>query len=395
MTTLTARTREVIRAALLARLSARFVAGLAPLDVREPGDAWQMTDALAVLLSALEAQAASAPSQILPDRATGTWADAHGTAEGLPRQTGERDADYQTRLLAWWSYRLPTGSPASQVAVCEATDDCEEAYAYPCMGSGAVRGLCDVRVMGPAQGGSATNTRILDNAQLANVRDYIDGTVDAHGLPVVDGEQQRPVCAQMSATGNVLIYSPTPDPRDVTLSITNAPTHPWPWVGSHAIVASTSVSWTVSGDHSDLVDLPWLVPVATTVARGGYVRAVPTSATYNGGTNRTKFDVASGILPGVPLLTTGYPAPPNFEQVRDAIFAVFDALTPGDTTPTPSRYPAPTGARPAKLYLGALYAAAAEADGVSDVTITAPAATVTPAAYGLITLGTLTITRTP
>lgn len=393
MTILTARTREVIRAALLARLAARFAAGLAPLDVREPGDAWQMTDALAVLLSALEAQAAGALFQILPDRATGTWADAQGDAVGLPRQSSESDADYQTRLLAWWDYRLGTGSPADQVAVCEATDDCEEAYAYPSNGSGAVRGLCDLRLMGPAQGASATNSRILDNTALANVRAYIEGTQDIHGTSVTDGEQLRPVCAQMTATGNVLVYAPTPDPRDVTLSIANAPTHPWLWTGSHAIVASSATSWTVSGDHTDLIDLPWLVPVATTVARGGFVRLTPTTAVYNGGTNRTKFDLGGGALVGTPLLTTGYPAPPNWEQVRDAVFAVFDALTPGDTSPA-TRYPAPTGARPAKLYLGALYAAVSGADGVTDTTITAPAATVTPAAYYLITLGTLTVTKT-
>jgi len=389
---LDARTRETIRAALLSRLAARFDAGDAPLDIRDPGDAYQMTDALAVLLSALEGQAAGALSQILPDRATGPWLDAHGDAPPLPREAGELDADYQARILAWWAYRHPTGSPADLVAACEATDVVVEAYAYPSNGSGAVRGLCDVRVMGAAQGESAADTRILSNADLAHVRAYIEGDEDAHGTSTPGGEQRRIVGAKMTAAGNVEIYNPTAVAQDVTLAVANAPTPPWPWTGSHGIASSNTISWTVSGDQTALTGLPWLLFVGTSNARGGYMRVTPPTATFNSGPNTTKFD-APTTLPAAPT-GTGYPAPPNWEEIRDAVFGVFDALTPGDTSPA-TRYPAPTGARPTKLYLGGLYAAIEGADGVVDSSISTPAATVTPGALELLKLGTLTITKLP
>lgn len=387
---LDARTRETIRAALLSRLAARFDAGDAPLDIRDPGDAYQMTDALAVLLSALEGQGAGALSQILPDQATGSWLDAHGDVPPLPREDGELDADYQARILAWWGYRLPTGSPADLVAVCEATDFVTEAYAYPSNGGGAVRGLCDVRVMGPAQGESATDTRVLSNADLAHVRAYIEGDEDIHGTSTPGGEQRRIVGAKMTPLGNVEIYNATAQVQNVALAVANAPTHPWPWTGSHAIASSNTISWTVSGDHTDLAGLPWLLFVGTSNARGGYMRVTPPTATFNSGPNTTKFDAPS-TLPAAPT-GTGYPAPPNWEQIRDAVFGVFDALTPGDTSPA-TRYPAPTGARPTKLYLGGLYAAVEAADGVVDSSVTTPATTITPTALFRITLGTLTVTK--
>lgn len=387
---LDARTRETIRAALLSRLAARFDAGDAPLDIRDPGDAYQMTDALAVLLSALEGQAAGALSQILPDQATGSWLDAHGDVPPLPREDGELDADYQARILAWWGYRLPTGSPADLVSVCEATDFVTEAYAYPSNGGGAVRGLCDVRVMGAAQGESATDTRVLSNADLAHVRAYIEGDEDIHGASTPGGEQRRIVGAKMTPLGNVEIYNATAQVQNVALAVANAPTHPWPWTGSHAIASSNTISWTVSGDHTDLAGLPWLLFVGTSNARGGYMRVTPPTATFNSGPNTTKFDAPS-TLPAAPT-GTGYPAPPNWEQIRDAVFGVFDALTPGDTSPA-TRYPAPTGARPTKLYLGGLYAAVEAADGVVDSSVTTPATTITPTALFRITLGTLTVTK--
>lgn len=387
---LDARTRETIRAALLSRLAARFDAGDAPLDIRDPGDAYQMTDALAVLLSALEGQAAGAPSQILPDQATGSWLDAHGDVPPLPREDGELDADYQARILAWWGYRLPTGSPADLVSVCEATDFVTEAYAYPSNGGGAVRGLCDVRVMGAAQGESATDTRVLSNTDLAHVRAYIEGDEDIHGTSTPGGEQRRIVGAKMTPLGNVEIYNATAQVQNVALAVANAPTHPWPWTGSHAIASSNTISWTVSGDHTDLAGLPWLLFVGTSNARGGYMRVTPPTATFNSGPNTTKFDAPS-TLPAAPT-GTGYPAPPNWEQIRDAVFGVFDALTPGDTSPA-TRYPAPTGARPTRLYLGGLYAAVEAADGVVDSSVTTPATTITPTALYRITLGTLTVTK--
>lgn len=395
MSILTPRDRATLRGSLLGRLDVRTRAAIGiPLDTRAPGDAYQVSDALAVLLGALEAQASGAPSQILPDQAVGGYLTAHGDTTGLSRQSGESDADYGARILAWWNYRLPTGSPADWVAVAEEVDGVAEAYVYPYYDGYKARArlLC----MGPAQGSSVTNTRVPSNAVLDRVIDYINGVVDIHGNAVAEGEQQRIVCGQMHRGmsspgngGNVELAVPSVVTQAVDLAIANAATEPFPWSGSLAIASSTGTSWSISGDHTELLGLPWLLFVGTANARGGYVRATPTAATYFSGPNLTKFEVDVGILPASPT-GTGYPAPPNWEAVRDAVFTVFDALSPG--AGGANRYPALAAGRPSSLYLGGLYAAVMGVASVVNSDITTPVATVTANIEELITLGVLTIT---
>ena len=105
-----------------------------------------------------------------------------------------------------------------------------------------------------------------------------------------------------------------------------------------------------------------------------------------------------------------YPCPPNWETIRASVFAHFDALGPGDTTPA-SRWPSEATEARATLYRTGLAAevitgipvvttvttaatttTGTPASGVLSCTVTTPVADVTPAAKTVVTLGTLIVT---
>lgn len=383
---LTARDRDTIRAALLSRLADRYRGDAVKLDDRRGSDAWQETAALAVILSGIEAHAAGAVGQLLPDLATGGTLTSHGTVGEITRGATESTEDYRARVLAWWRERLPTCSEGDLVALAEATDACTQACVYrrlqPATAATYTAGCWTMVACGAPQGSSATNTRVLAAGDLAHVAAYIEGTEDEHGV-ATSGVQQRPVCGLV---GNYSVEACSTLATDVALALTNAPTHPFPWAGSHAIVGS-AVGWvTVAGDQSALAGLPMLAHIGTANARGGYVRVPILTAVFGGVNTTLTFDALAAAPTG-----TIHPCPPNFEQVRDATFALFDALGPGDTG-APSRWPSPSTSWPSVLYRVALRAAAMRAEGVRDVTDTAPGADVTPAAKTIATLRDFLVT---
>jgi hypothetical protein len=112
------------------------------------------------------------------------------------------------------------------------------------------------------------------------------------------------------------------------------------------------------------------------------------SGSYNGGTGLTTFTLST-TLAGTPGGVV-YPAPPNYRSLRDAVFALFDSLGPGDTIPA-SRWPTEATKGRATLYPSALVAAVLAVTGVLDVTVVTPAAPVTPAAKTIVSLGRLVI----
>jgi hypothetical protein len=221
---------------------------------------------------------------------------------------------------------------------------------------------------------------------LAHVRAYLDGTENAAG--VVNGpgtEQWRPLAAPL---GNLLVETITSTKQTVEIQVEAAVTHPFPWSGSYAIVASTDTTVTIAGDHEDLAGLPILANVGETLYRGGYYAVQVTTAVF-GGVN-TVLTLAETLL-AAPAGTI-YPAPPFWLALRTAIFTLFDALTPGDST-TPSRWPPVTASQPTVLRRAALMRSALSAPGVLRVTsIPLPAANVTPTTKAQITLGTLLVT---
>lgn len=385
MSLLVPRDRATIQARYLARRRGRYAARGVALETGVGSPEWLLASALAVMVEGLEAHGAAGLRQLHPDQAVGGMLSAHGDVLQLPRAAGERDADYQGRLAARWQERLPAGSPAEWVAACEAVTGVTDAYAYARLRPGTAGtftlGCSTIVVRGAAQGDSPTNTRIASGAVLAHVAAYLVGAEDAAGVAVTDGTELRPVCAQV---GNVSVEAISESVQNVEAVLTNAPTHPFPWTGSHAIVASTTGTITILGSYEDLAGLPLLANVGTTVYRGGYHRATVTTAVF-GGVN-TVLTLAAA-LDAAPTGTV-YPAPPNFEALRLRVLDLFDRLTPGDTNVNASRHPSVADA-PATLYLAALDDALLNGDGVIAATYNAPAADTVPAAKAQATLGTL------
>jgi uncharacterized phage protein gp47/JayE len=173
------------------------------------------------------------------------------------------------------------------------------------------------------------------------------------------------------------------------VQVTAAPTHPFPWSGSHVIGASTTADVEVNGDQSALEGLDVLVNVGTANARGGYVRATVATAVYDG-SSTTLLTFAAALAAAPSVGGSVYPCPPFFEEAQRAVFDLFDALTPGDTSPA-RRVPSELAAGRATLYASRLINAVLSVEGVLGVTLATPSANVTPSAKSLVTLGTFLV----
>ena len=134
---------------------------------------------------------------------------------------------------------------------------------------------------------------------------------------------------------------------------------------------------------SNLANTPVLVDVGNAYYRGGYYRVVLPAGSFAAG--NTTFDLTATPLPAAPTGTL-YPPPGNWSDLRTAIFAYFDSLGPGDTTP-PRRWPSEDNGARATVYRSALVAAAMAVPGVLSASVTTPGTDVAPTAKVVVTLG--------
>lgn len=290
-----------------------------------------------------------------------------------------------------------------------------QAYVYPLLepptvvpgpGVTATPGCVTVVAVGPAQGTSVDNTRIVptDNGStrlpgetLPLVYGYIEGTHTVAGVPTSDGVQLRPVTI---APGNYTVEAIRPDTVSVSIQVLNTASNAPSFTVLPVVdAASTQTAIEVTGDYSptgavDLSGKTAQVRVGAGLIRGGFEYTTLGTGTYNGGTGRTTFPVSP--LLGFPisgaasLLGTA----PNLQQIRDAVFAYFDQLGPRDTVP-PSRWPGEDVTGRSTLWRAALAGAVVNVDGVQTVTVVSPAVDTAPAwAKGVMTLNTLAIVVT-
>jgi hypothetical protein len=255
---------------------------------------------------------------------------------------------------------------------------------------------------GLAQGDSPNNSRLFGGASgavLTAVQDYVDGTRDRTGAAILGGTQLRPA----TSAGRRIQAHEVPAAQDVSLVLTLAATTPYPWAGSFSVDASsTATSLVLVGDASpsgtNLAGLAARIPVATTVARGGFqVRRLPTGV-LGGGKTTFNMDGMPGNgtpLGGIPTATFLVTAsPPNDDAIRAAVFAYFDSLAPGDTVILggPSRWPGTDLGAYDTLYRGTLGAAVIRgAPGVVNATVAVPATDITPGPRQIVTLGSLNL----
>lgn len=366
MTPLVARDRDTIRRDLLGRMAARHrLYRHDELDTREGSSAWLRASALSVLLEAMERQAAGAPRQVHPDAAAGPHLIDHGTAADLPREAGEAEVDYRSRLVAWWKERFTSLSPEDLRDLVESHPLVEEAYVFPRRppnGGAATIGCATVIALGPARGDSLTQTRILSSADIDHVNAWLQGTEDEYGNTVTEHER-RIVCAHPDS---VKVNAAAGYGAALVLPIKNADTHSFPFSGVLTFVSTFGLTVTVSGDHSDKVGLPMLLNFGGSVVFGGYARCVPTSAVFGGVNTVLTFD----SLPGAPNGDL-YPCPPNFEAIRDAIAAYVDQFTPYASPGTyPSRFPDVRPPRVDQLYVAPIIRTVLGIEGVIEVALT-------------------------
>jgi uncharacterized phage protein gp47/JayE len=267
---------------------------------------------------------------------------------------------------------------------------------YPGSGTPGVLGCVTVVVGGPPQGDtpSSITTRVIggtSGAELPAVKEYINGTRNALGLPVSNGEQLRPVTM---SPADVSIEALTTQNQAVAATVTMNSANAYSFNFTATIDAtSTMTSLVLNGNYTtgatDLEDEAVLVNVGTSTYRGGYYRVVLPAGTFGGG--NTTFNLTATPLPAAPTGTL-YPAPANWSAIRLAVFNFFDALGPGDT-PSPIRFPTEDYSARATLYKQALAAAIMAVPGVLNATVTTPASDTTPTRKTVLDLTTLLVTQ--
>ena len=348
----------------------------------------------------------------LPTTTVLTWSSAPtgmgstGTIQGADRagEEEESDEDLQTRLLELLRERPASGNRADWRAKAMEISGVENAYVYrllappastPGAGTPHTPGCVTVLVVGPAQGTSTTNERVIDEtpgAELAAHKGYFDGTYDADGFEIAEA---RGVDAQWIPA--------TLDPDDYTVEAANTQTQnvtaallldssaSWAWSGAAMTLTGSSLTTIVaSGNQTAKNDADALVFVGTSAARGGWVKVNLGTGAYDG--TNTTFTFAA--VASAPDTSRGaYPAPSVWTALQTAAFAHFDQLAPGDvdtvTYPRSARFPPESWGAGyySKLYRLLLGRDLMAVSGVLTANVTTPSGDVTPAAKTLVELG--------
>ena len=285
--------------------------------------------------------------------------------------------------------------------------DIEDAYVYPLLsppksypgaGTADTPGTVTVIPMGPVQGDSTTNTRLVptddastrsSGAELTRIADYIEGTREADGTtasPVND-----PLRPASLPAGNYSIEAVTlATAENVIMALTVTDTNAPSWSGTMTVVSATASTLVVSGNQTANANKTALVNIDTANYRGGFKQFALGSAAF-GGVNTTFTITDQATIATAVAASTVYPAPGNWAALRTAAFAYFDALGPGDTTPA-SRWPSEDTQGRSTLYRTALAAAMFDVDGVLSASTTSPGSDVVADPKKVIPLGTFAVT---
>lgn len=277
-----------------------------------------------------------------------------------------------------------------------------DAYVYPLLkppatppgvGTTGTLGCVSVVAVGPAQGDNLIDTRVIPSDDLSTrtpgeplpyIIDYINGTRTVAGVPTGDGVQLRPVT--MGPDGaNWTVETPSNYQTFCELTLVLSGAYAFPWSGTMTVAAgSTDTSLVVVGDHTAKEGLSALVLPYPPTERGEYRSVVLGNATYSA--PNTTFDQTANPVGSPVAATTVYPAPPNWQAIRLAVFAFFDALAPGDTTPA-ARWPADGSS--GAIYQSSLAAAVIAVPGVLSCTVNLPATNLLPIAKTIFKLSAL------
>lgn len=267
---------------------------------------------------------------------------------------------------------------------------------FPGAGTPSTPGTLTVVAIGPAQGDNPINTRIVPvddgstftaGAELTRIEEYIEGTRLPDGTDVSDtpNDALRPVPV---TPGNYAVQAMSTSTTPVVLTVVTNAANTIQWSGTMTVVSATSTTLVVSGDQTAKAGLRALVELGEANYRGSY-KLFTLGAAVFGGVNTT-FDMADDAIANAVAASSVYPGVGNFEAIREAAFAYFDSLGPGDTSPS-SRWPSEDDGERATVYRTALAAAAIGADGVLSCTTTTPSSDVVPAAKTVVVASTFLV----
>lgn len=337
------------------------------------------------------------------------------TAVNTPGEDAESFQAWAARIIERLRERPASGNRADWRAwvLAYTGTSITNAYVYPLLeppastpgnGTPNTLGCVTVVAVGPAQGDSTTNTRVVPandasvrvaGGPLLRIVDYVEGDRTDDGSLTTQGTQLRPVTM---AFGDYTIEAINEQAQNVVavLTVTAANAFSFPYASAPGVDGSSDTTHiVVSGNFSstgalDLSGLSVLVYIGTANYRGGYYRTTLGTGSYNGGTLLTTFPVAA--LPHAPVTPSFlYPSTPCWDAVRSATFDYFDNLGPSDSSPA-SRWPSEDAEGRSTLYLSALAGRYTQMDGVLSATITTPAVDTTPTTWKtVLTLGSLLV----
>jgi len=348
----------------------------------------------------------------LPTGTVLTWSSAPsgmgstGTINGATRagEAEESDAALQTRLLELMRERPASGNRADWRAKAMEITGVENAFVYrllappastPGAGTPHTPGCVTVVVVGPAQGTSTTNDRIVRGtagAALAAEKGYFEGTHDADGNTITEarGTDAQWIPAALDPD-DYTVEAANTQTQNVTAALLLDSSASWAWSGAAmTITGSTSTTIVVAGDQTAKNNKDALVFIGTSFARGGWVKVNLGEGVY--AASETTFTFAA--LGHAPDTSRGaYPAPSVWTALQTAAFAHFDALAPGDvdtvTYPRSARFPPESWGAGyfSKLYRLLLGRDLMAVSGVLTANVTTPSGDVTPGAKTLVELG--------
>jgi uncharacterized phage protein gp47/JayE len=286
--------------------------------------------------------------------------------------TGARDQEkheeLRARLLSWLRYPPSGGNWGHYKNYAEGVGACTKAYVYP-----LYRGLgtVDVVCMGPG----------IDEDNPTGDR----FSVDTEAVWDVIDEEVRPATADIGVRPDLVgtkgITVPTAQAEPVDVDIDPAADYKGDWSGSFTATAMPSTTRIeVSADPGSLT--PGEDRILINVQVGGvWVPCVRTVAAVTSGPPHY-IDVTEALPSTTPDTTAGgiMPAGPGTQAQVDAILALFDRLTPGDAVVGDGRRPEPSPEHPTDLYVSEIVRALKSLASVADISVTTPAANVTPTA---------------
>lgn len=246
------------------------------------------------------------------------------------------------------------------------------------------------------QGLSPAYTRLPSEGLLANVRGYVDGTLDAAGNAIAEVDQRELYAATLSPD-NILVAAPDALVVNVQVRLTtDGAAAPWPWGVTDSperlVVSSTTTTLTLDDATGIRRDSRIAVKLGGSYIRGHWWLARVLSVAGNVVT-------LTAALPVAPA--AGVAVRPDcglWSAVRAEVLKLFDALGAGDSRLTSGgqpnlrsgRYPRPPRALD-KLFPSKIVDRLSDIVGVEGVTVAAPLTPVVPTVGVLVVPGSVNL----